>query len=553
MNSQEIWPDRPPGSNHPTEIRPDRISGPRWYRSLYWRMAVGALAGLAGLLLAQVAFFLWIAGRADRPFLDRSPQHVLRFVTLNLTAALEAEPALDLGTYLREQFRRLPWRVFVVRSDGTVLTNRDFTVPPHEVEVAADMLRTGEAPEPEPDRRTAAGRGRPRLGRIVLNGQVVAVVGLAAREGPLVQVFQEYGGPLALAAVLLLVAGAGGIVLFVLAPVRRRLRGLQQAADELGAGNSATRAPEAGGDEVAALAGSFNRMAAELEARLHELKQSDRLRRQLLADVSHELMTPLTAMRGYLETLALPGAVRDEATRDRYVRIVTDETLRLESIVGDLLDLARLEGGGTELQRRGRAGELALRADCRTAGSARCRAAHHARPHDRARRRPRARRRTAPRAGVPESRRQRRAPHAGRGPDHARCQARGRPRGDRRRRHRSGHPARAPAIRVRSLLQGGRGPHAGVHAGQRAGPLHRPGDRRTPRRHRDGHEPARIRRPLRGGAGSGAACNAYVAQAFRPAIRRPGRPEGLRYMRPGRPEGLRYMRHVSRYRLYTLT
>ena len=61
-------------------------------------------------------------------------------------------------------------------------------------------------------------------------------------------------------------------------------------------------------------------------------------------------MTPLTAIRGYLETLGMPGVVRDEATRERYVRIVTEETLRLEAIIGDLLDLARLEGGGGEIE-----------------------------------------------------------------------------------------------------------------------------------------------------------------------------------------------------------
>ena len=103
---------------------------------------------------------------------------------------------------------------------------------------------------------------------------------------------------------------------------------------------------------MAALAQAFNRMAADLDARVRELHESDRARRQLLADVSHELMTPLTAMRGYLETLAMPEAVRDQADRDRYLQIVTNETLRLESIIGDLLELARLEGGGTTLRAR---------------------------------------------------------------------------------------------------------------------------------------------------------------------------------------------------------
>ncbi len=117
----------------------------------------------------------------------------------------------------------------------------------------------------------------------------------------------------------LLAAGAGGMALFVFGPARRRLRVLQSAADALGAGEGHTRAPETGGDEVAALAKSFNRMAADLEARVSDLKESDRVRRQLLADVSHELMTPLTAMRGYLETLALPG--RGKGRRRRAIGI----------------------------------------------------------------------------------------------------------------------------------------------------------------------------------------------------------------------------------------
>jgi signal transduction histidine kinase len=62
-------------------------------------------------------------------------------------------------------------------------------------------------------------------------------------------------------------------------------------------------------------------------------------------------MTPLTAMRGYIETLAMSELKLDRATRDRYIGIVTEETYRMERIIGDLLDLARLEGGGTSMRR----------------------------------------------------------------------------------------------------------------------------------------------------------------------------------------------------------
>jgi two-component system sensor histidine kinase BaeS len=91
-------------------------------------------------------------------------------------------------------------------------------------------------------------------------------------------------------------------------------------------------------------------MADDLTARAEALTTADRLRRQLLADVSHELNTPVTAMRGYLETLTMPEMNLDGQTRTRYLGIIADETNRLERLIGDLLDLARLEGGGGTLQ-----------------------------------------------------------------------------------------------------------------------------------------------------------------------------------------------------------
>jgi signal transduction histidine kinase len=93
-------------------------------------------------------------------------------------------------------------------------------------------------------------------------------------------------------------------------------------------------------------------MADELTRRTSALEQADKIRRQLLADVSHELMTPLTAMRGYIETLGMSELAVDAATRERYLSLVDEETHRLERIIGDLLELARLEGGGTAMRRQ---------------------------------------------------------------------------------------------------------------------------------------------------------------------------------------------------------
>jgi signal transduction histidine kinase len=162
---------------------------------------------------------------------------------------------------------------------------------------------------------------------------------------------REFGPTLAVTALVLLIAGATMAALLIFRPTHRRLRSLEAVARALGEGRTDVRAAETGGDEVSTLARAFNRMAADLDARAEALAASDRARRQLLADVSHELMTPLTAIRGYVQTLAMRGVPLDEATRAQYLAVVDEETYKLEAIIGDLLDVARLEGGGDKLRR----------------------------------------------------------------------------------------------------------------------------------------------------------------------------------------------------------
>jgi two-component system, OmpR family, sensor kinase len=150
-------------------------------------------------------------------------------------------------------------------------------------------------------------------------------------------VADEIGTPLAIGAILLLIGGTVVATLVIFRPAQARLSAVEEAARRFGEGDLSARAPEMGGDEVAAVATAFNRMASDLAARQAQLVEADRARRQLLADVSHELMTPLTAIRGYAEGLGEGALPAEEAAST----IVT-ESRRLERLVGDLLDLARM-------------------------------------------------------------------------------------------------------------------------------------------------------------------------------------------------------------------
>jgi signal transduction histidine kinase len=151
---------------------------------------------------------------------------------------------------------------------------------------------------------------------------------------------------------LLLVTAAILVAALIFSPARRRLQALESAAERLGAGDLTARAPEHGADEIARVARAFNTMASELSARDEALRTSDRLRRQMVADVSHELKTPLTSMRGYVETLRIPDIVLSPQQRGQYLDTIERETRRLERIVKDLLDIARIENDAVALDQR---------------------------------------------------------------------------------------------------------------------------------------------------------------------------------------------------------
>jgi len=120
----------------------------------------------------------------------------------------------------------------------------------------------------------------------------------------------------------------------------RRITGplevLSTAADEVAAGNYEVELPErTGGSEVKLLSARFGEMTARL-------KESEELSRHFLMSVSHELRTPLTAIRGHVAALR-EGVLADEEAQQRSLAVIAEEGLRLERLVGDVLDLAKLD------------------------------------------------------------------------------------------------------------------------------------------------------------------------------------------------------------------
>ena len=142
----------------------------------------------------------------------------------------------------------------------------------------------------------------------------------------------------------LIVAMLIGLVL--ISWLTRHLRKIIIAVNRFKEGDLQSRVPTTKSkSELTLLGDTFNHMADTLLNNIEELKKVDRLRRELIANVSHDLRNPLAIINGYVETLQIRGDKISKEEKEKYLKIITDSTDRLTKLVADLFDLSKLESG----------------------------------------------------------------------------------------------------------------------------------------------------------------------------------------------------------------
>ncbi|NDJ77823.1 MAG: HAMP domain-containing histidine kinase [Chloroflexi bacterium] len=173
---------------------------------------------------------------------------------------------------------------------------------------------------------------------------------MVAEESPeptLSEVFRAFGdeffSPLAQAGLFGLLV-ALGLSALIARSVARPLQQMSRATQAIAQGNFNPRVPEAGPREVRALAQSFNDMVERVSI-------TQAAQRDFLANVSHDLRTPLTSIQGFSQAI-MEGVAADPDTAQNAARIIYDEAGRLHRMVEDLLDMARIEAGRMDMRRQ---------------------------------------------------------------------------------------------------------------------------------------------------------------------------------------------------------
>jgi len=145
----------------------------------------------------------------------------------------------------------------------------------------------------------------------------------------------------------LIIAMSGGLAIFFV--LTRRLKRLSNAmvnfTQSKGDAKNKTHYEIKGDpkDEIDVLGQQFNNMADQITDQISELKKTDQIRRELVANVSHDLRTPLASMVGYLETLLLKDGELQKHERTQYLETALNQSHHLGELVAELFELARLD------------------------------------------------------------------------------------------------------------------------------------------------------------------------------------------------------------------
>lgn len=264
---------------------------------------------------------------------------------------MAVNPAVEL--YLLDDSGRI---VGDAAAPGQIKRERIDLTPVHQFLSGAMLPIVGDDPRNESARKVFSVAPLSMNGRnmgyvyVVLQGQAHDALASAVSAS---SVLRTTLWSIALVALLGLVAGLTAFAL-----ITRPLRALTRTVKAFDGDDRAAAAAlaqvdtamDSRGDEIAVLRRAFAQMGRRISEQWQELTRQDQQRRDLVANISHDLRTPLTSLHGYLETLRLKDESLSAGERRRYLDIALAQSRKVGRLAQELFELARLESGLVRLE-----------------------------------------------------------------------------------------------------------------------------------------------------------------------------------------------------------
>jgi signal transduction histidine kinase len=329
-------------------------------RALHLRLTIAFAVLLAGLAIGLLLLLSRTSDRYSDEVLQRLNSGIAPYVVKEL-------PLLAGGKVNEAALHELAHRTMTVNPSAEVYLLDPFgrvlstAIPRNRIRRVSVRLEPIEAFLQFPDSRPLYGDDPTSLrarrvfsvaaiqsgGR--LQGYLYVVLGGQPAQSIDARLRGSYTLRTAAAALALVLAGTLMIAGVLFTALTRRLRELDHrmhawamALPATALGPAARTAP---GDEISALADRFRTMSEAIEHQIRDLKATDELRRDLIANVSHDLRTPLASLRGYIETALVKHVTPLEGDLRAHLSVALRQTDQLGRLIDALFELAKLESG----------------------------------------------------------------------------------------------------------------------------------------------------------------------------------------------------------------
>ena len=326
----------------------------RFFNSLYWKIGITFLA----ILLFLSVVYLYISMFTAEMYFQEANQRLNAAIAPHI--ASENDAFID-GKANEEILKNVfhdvmiinpSIEVYLLDTEGKILT---FYAPDKKIKLdhiplkyVNEFIKTGgeefvlgvDPKNPDAEKVFSAA---PVYDKGKLMGYIYVILASEEYESNMHFLFGSYILRLGLRSMGITLAAAVIITLIALWFIMANIKRILVVVRDFKNGNLSARIKKKRNDELGEFADSFNEMADTIVRNMEDIKTMDNLRRELVANVSHDLRTPLATIQGYLETILIKADSLSEEEKKNYLQTILKSTERLKKLVDELFELSKLE------------------------------------------------------------------------------------------------------------------------------------------------------------------------------------------------------------------
>ena len=331
----------------------------KFFQSLYWKISATLLAVL---IVISIIYIYIVAFSAEMYFQEANQrlsapiaQRLLDYYKPVVDHRLDTTRLMDI--YSIQKVVNPSIEVYVVDTTGTILSHCPQNVGVCRMSVSVAPIKKflsnsmpifvmGDDPKYEHGEKTFSAAKIKDGGTLI--GYLYVILGSEAFDNNFKMLAGSYILRIGTRAMAITLIATAIIGILTLLYITKNLRTIISTVREFKAGDHDARIHLSSKGELSELATSFNEMADTIVRNLEEIQMMDTLRRELVANVSHDLRTPLATIHGYVETLLIKSETLEKDEQQKYLKTILSSTERLKKLVEELFELSKLEAKQTK-------------------------------------------------------------------------------------------------------------------------------------------------------------------------------------------------------------